>query len=383
MTESRSRTKRGNNEGTIYRRKDGRWTGAITIEGGRVRLKRKQFYGRTRLEVSRKLTKALEAVQEGVPLPSDRLSLASFASDWLDTIRISLRPHTWESYEAVLRVHVIPALGHVPINKLGPVDLERMYADLDKRGFATSSVLTYHRRIHTMLEKAVRLGVVARNVAKLVDLPRQEQSELPMLSVEEVKAFLDAARGRRLEALFTLAVTSGARQGELLGLSWDRVNLDSNEIEIRQTLQRLNSQFQLGEPKTPRSIRTIALTTLANEGLRRHRTRQLEESLKLGRSWRNDNNLVFTTTVGTPLEKTNVTRRELRPLLQSAGLPSLRFHDLRHIAASLALSQGMPVPVVSEMLGHANPSITLRIYAHAVPGAQRQVADAMDSLLAS
>ena len=278
---------------------------------------------------------------------------------------------------------MIPALGHVPINKLGPVDLERMYADLDKRGFATSSVLTYHRRIHTMLEKAVRLGVVARNVAKLVDLPRQEQSELPMLSVEEVKAFLDAARGRRLEALFTLAVTSGARQGELLGLSWDRVNLDSNEIEIRQTLQRLNSQFQLGEPKTPRSIRTIALTTLANEGLRRHRTRQLEESLKLGRSWRNDNNLVFTTTVGTPLEKTNVTRRELRPLLQSAGLPSLRFHDLRHIAASLALSQGMPVPVVSEMLGHANPSITLRIYAHAVPGAQRQVADAMDSLLAS
>ena len=271
----------------------------------------------------------------------------------------------------------------MPINKLGPVDLERMYADLDKRGFATSSVLTYHRRIHTMLEKAVRLGVVARNVAKLVDLPRQEQSELPMLSVEEVKAFLDAARGRRLEALFTLAVTSGARQGELLGLSWDRVNLDSNEIEIRQTLQRLNSQFQLGEPKTPRSIRTIALTTLANEGLRRHRTRQLEESLKLGRSWRNDNNLVFTTTVGTPLEKTNVTRRELRPLLQSAGLPSLRFHDLRHIAASLALSQGMPVPVVSEMLGHANPSITLRIYAHAVPGAQRQVADAMDSLLAS
>ena len=109
---------------------------------------------------------------------------------------------------------MIPALGHVPINKLGPVDLERMYADLDKRGFATSSVLTYHRRIHTMLEKAVRLGVVARNVAKLVDLPRQEQSELPMLSVEEVKAFLDAARGRRLEALFTLAVTSGARQGE-------------------------------------------------------------------------------------------------------------------------------------------------------------------------
>ena len=204
-----------------------------------------------------------------------------------------------------------------------------------------------------------------------------------MFTPEQTRDFLAAAKGHRLEALFALAITTGARQGELFGLTWDRVDFDAGEIEIRRTLQKVDGSFELAEPKTPRSKRRIALTGVAVEALRRHRVRQAEESLAIGAAWDKKFDLVFTTPIGTPLDKTNVLRRQLHPLLTKAGLPRIRFHDQRHIAGSLALGAGVPLPVVSEMLGHANVAITLRIYAHAVPGAQRDAARVMQSLLAS
>ena len=199
-----------------------------------------------------------------------------------------------------------------------------------------------------------------------------------MFTQMQAKDFLAAAKGHRLEALFALAITTGARQAELLGLTWDRVNL-----EIREALQRIEGSFQLVEPKSPHSERRLALTPIAVDALRRHKVRQAEEALRVGPAWVNEFNLVFTTTVGTSLDRTNVLRRQLRPLLQTAQLPPIHFHALRHIANSLALGEGVPVAVVSQMLGHANPAITLGIYAHAIPGAQREAARAIQNLLAS
>ena len=205
-----------------------------------------------------------------------------------------------------------------------------------------------------------------------------------MLSGAQVKDFINAARDSRLDALFVLAITTGARQGELLALTWDRVNLKTGEIDIRHTLQRVNRTFALVDPKTKQSVRTVSLPKIATEALQRHRKRQMEEALSTGPSWNNSKNLVFTTRAGTPIEKTNLRRRELHPQLIRAGLSTdLRFHDLRHIAASLLLGQGLPITLVTEMLGHVSASTTLRIYAHAIPGERRQVADAMDALLAS
>ena len=162
------------------------------------------------------------------------------------------------------------------------------------------------------------------------------------------------------------------------------MNLGSAEIDIRHTLQRVNRMFALVDPKTKQSIRTVSLPNIAAEALQRHRKRQMEEALRAGPSWNNAMNLVFTTEVGTPIEKTDLRRRELHPQLTRAGLSTaLRFHDLRHVSASLLLGQGLPITLVSEMLGHVSASTTLRIYAHAIPGERRQVADAMDALLAS
>ncbi|MSQ17739.1 MAG: site-specific integrase [Dehalococcoidia bacterium] len=376
-------TKRGNNEGTIYQRTDGRGVGAVTIDGGRSSPKRKYVYGQTRLEAARKLTEILKSVQDNAPVPSDRLTIAAFAHDWLDSIGPSVRPKTLESYEGTLRIHVIPALGHIRLAKLAPPDLQHFYADLGRAGFAPKSIRNYHSCVHAMLEKAVRLEMIPRNVARLVDLPRVVHRELPMVTPQEARAFLRSAGDHRLEALFVLGITTGARQGELLGLTWNKVHFDDGYIEIRHALQKVNGQATLVEPKTARSSRTVALTSMAMEALRTHRLRQMKESFELGPAWRNEYNLVFTTSIGTPLDKDNVTKREFKAVIKAAGLSAkLRFHDLRHIAASLALSNGTPVHVVSEMLGHSDAAITLRVYAHLIPGAQRQAALALENVLA-
>ena len=357
---------------------------AVTVDDGRRAQHRKYLYGRTRDEAAKKLTEALKAVQDSLPLPSERTTVSGFAKDWLESIRPNIRPKTRESYGSTLRVHVVPRVGHIRLAKLTPLHLQRLYADLIGEGISPTSVHVYHRCVHTMLERAVRLGLVTRNVAQLVDPPRQVRRELPMVTPEQARTFLEVARGHRMEGLFVLAITTGARQGELLGLTWDNVDLDQGEIEIRRALQKVDGEFVLVEPKTNKSIRTVALTRMAVDSLRRHKVRQAEESLRLGLTWHNSFNLVFCTSVGTPLDKTNVTKRQLRPLLKRASLPArLRFHDLRHIAASLALGQGIPIPVVSEMLGHTDSATTLRVYAHAIPGAQRQVADAFEAILAS
>ena len=213
-------------------------------------------------------------------------------------------------------------------------------------GLSARAIRNYHARIHVMLGKATRLGLVGRNVADLVDLPRLEHRVVAMLTPEQARGFLESVRGHRLESLFVLAISAGPREGEILGLSWDRVHFYQAEIEISRSLQRLNGSFVLVEPKTKSAIRKVALSNLALASLQAHRIRQMEEALKAGPAWRNEFNLVFTTTVGTPIEKTHLIRRQFRPAMKRAGLSTkLRFHDLRHVAATLALGHGMPVPL--------------------------------------
>jgi integrase len=379
MARRKTGGKRGNGEGSIYRHKDGRFVARVTMPGG----VRKALYGRTRDEAAGKLHEALRALRNGLSLPSERLTVADFAERWLGAIRSTVRPRTIEIYESLIRVHIVPRLGRIKLARLSPADLQRAYADVAACGLSPKSVRHVHVLLHNMLEKAVRWDFVVRNVADLVESPRVPPRDLVVLDAGQARSFLSACRGHRLEGLFVLAITTGARSGELLGLSWDQVDLDGGTITIRRSLQELGGEFALAEPKTSRSRRTVALTTIAVDALRRHRVRQLEESLRLGPAWRNDWNLVFTNEVGAPVDRHNLLPRDYRPLLAKAGLPvTLRFHDLRHIAASLALGQGMPIPAVSEMLGHADAAITLRVYAHAVPGAQRQVAQAMQAILA-
>ena len=367
--------RRGNGEGSIFKRSDGRWTASISLPGG----KRKAFYGKTRADVSNKLTAALKAQGDGLPIVGERLTVGTYLADWLEAIRSTIRPQTYRRYEQYVRCDAIPVIGSVSLSRLSPDHLQRLYANRLTAGLSPTSVGHLHSVLHKALSDAARWGKVARNVASLVTRPKAKRHEMKVLSPEEARALLEAASGDRLEALYVVAISTGLREGEILALRWPDVDLDGGTLAVRATLQRTKEGFEFAEPKTARSRRQVALTRGAVEALRRHRARQLEERLQK-RYWQ-DSDIVFASEVGGPIEATNLLRRCFYPLLERAGLSRVRFHDLRHSSATLLLGQGVHPKIVSEMLGHSQVGITLDLYSHVTPTMQRQAVEALDAVL--
>ena len=241
------------------------------------------------------------------------------------------------------------------------------------------TVLHLRAVLRRPLNLAQRWGLVPRNVASLVDAPRVPAYDVRAMAPSQAGAFLDTVRGDRLEALFTVALAVGLRQGEALGLQWGDVDLSAGTISVHRALQRVDGKLRLVEPKTPSSRRTVPLPPTVLVALRTHRTRQAEERLWAGSRW-HDTDLVFTTTIGTPLDGTNVTHH-LHQLLGRAGMPQLRFHDLRHACASLLLAQGVHPRVVMEILGHSSIGLTMNTYSHVIPSLRHEAATRMESAL--
>jgi integrase len=203
---------------------------------------------------------------------------------------------------------------------------------------------------------------------------------MAVLTPEQAKAFLEAAHDMRFEALFVLALLTGMRQGELLALQWSDVDLDEGFLQVRTSLYYADRQFVFTEPKTNNSRRTVVLPKLAIEALRRHRARLAKERLALGAVWSSEYDLVFPNTIGNPMDPNSLRRREFQAVLNKAGLPRIRFHDLRHTAATLLFAQLVNPKIVSEMLGHSDIAITLGLYGHVTPPMHQQAADTVDKL---
>lgn len=368
----------GNGEGTIYKRTDGRWEAKIALPDGR----RKSFYYPTRQEAARRLAEATRDRDKGLPIVAEAQTVAAFAASWLETVKPTVKASTWRSYEHRLRVYLVPTLGRVRLARLTPQHLQELYARKLEDGLSTTTVNHLHAIVHKMLEQAMRWGVLLRNVADLVDPPRIAEHEIRPFTLDQARALLAAARGDRWEAFYVLALHTGMRLGELLGLRWRDVDLARGSLQVRGSLQPApigEAGLVIGSPKTPRARRKIALTDAARAALLAHRARQHEERLWLGAAWQ-DHDLVFPSTIGTAADPMHVLRRQFYPLLTRAGLPRARLHDLRHTAATLMLSDGVNVKVVSEMLGHADVSTTLRIYAHVLPDMQASAKAAIDRL---
>ncbi|HZV49173.1 MAG TPA: site-specific integrase [Candidatus Dormibacteraeota bacterium] len=369
--------RRGNREGTIYQRKDGRWCAELPQVGG----KRKRLYARTREEVARKLVLALRDQEVGLPVPDDRLTVERYLTQWLETVRPRVRPWTYRGYEVVVRRHVVPIIGQVRLSRLTPQQVHALLVSLADHGLSSKSVRNVRVVLSSALSQAERWGMVTRNVARLVEPLRREHREMRPLTPGEIRRLLEVIRGHRLEALILVTLVLGLRQGEVLGLSWEDLDLDAGTLQVRRQLQRLNGRSELVELKTRRSRRTLVLPRTLVEVLCEHRRRQGEERMCLGASWKGwEHDLVFTTTLGTPLDGRWVTRTFQR-LLAKAGIERRRFHDLRHSAATTMLVLGVPARVVMEILGHANVSTTLEVYAHVVPELQREAADRIDAFL--
>jgi integrase len=297
----------------------------------------------------------------------DRLTVAAYLEDWLDATRDSIRPATWTRYRGIVRTHHVPHLGRIPLSKLTATDVERMLREM------TGSPRTRHHAravLRTALQRAVAHGLILRNPAALAAPPRVEHREAEAWDAAQVRTFLQAVRGHRLEALFTVAVTTGLRQGELLGLRWSDVDLTAGTLTVRHALQRVDGRLQLVEIKTPRSRRTVPLPELALRALRKPQDGPLVGTH------------LFTTQSGSPLYSTAVYRAFL-DVIAAIGLPRIRFHSLRHTAASLLLAQGTHPRVVMEMLGHSTIALTMNTYSHVIPALERDAADRMNAILSS
>lgn len=384
--------KRANGEGSIWPRKDGRYGYAafVPTTGGIVR--RVQGSARTQEEARKRLTELLKNADEGVPVSSENWTVADFLNYWLKHIvKEERRPKTYQGYESVVRLHLIPGLGKKRLNKLNAQDVRQFITRVRsecqccrngwdalrevpqccaaKEGRCCESRLSprmvqwVHAVLRNALECAVREEITPRNVAKLVKVPVPKYKVNRGLTVPQARAVLKAARDHRLYALYVLALCLGLRRGELLGLRWEDVDLDGAKLEVVQTLQRVGGRLQFVRPKTEDSARTIPLPPICVEALREHRRRQFAERSDRWPDWE-DHGLVFPSLRGTPMEPDNL-RRSWAAIRKAAGLGEMRFHDLRHTCVTLLLNLGVPPQVVRDIVGHSDIEVTMTIYAHA------------------
>ena len=419
-------TRRGRGDGGITKRSDGRWMAQADLGWRDGKRRRKTIYGRTKREVQDKLRETLQRFERGLsPLP-EKETVRGYLGRWLQVKKGHLRSRTYMSYEQAVRLHLLPGLGHVRLAKLSPQDVATWFRVHADEGTGPRSIQYARTVLRAALNQALRWELVSRNAAALTDPPRHRPREIQPLTSEQARALLRAVVGHRLEALITVALGLGLRRGEALALRWDAVDLEAGVLSVRHTLdwkagdpvvrrslaaecdrllarlnattdsatrrglqallaetrQKLNAvrgSVQFSEPKTARSRRTITLPDVVATALRKHRSRQLEERLTAGSRWR-ESGLVFTTPIGTPIG-THSLHRTFKAILRGAGLPDIRYHDLRHTAATLLLAQGVDPRTIMETLGHSQIGLTLNTYAHVVPALQRKAAAKMDEIL--
>ena len=376
--------KRGQGEGTIRKRADGRWEALLTAAQPDGTSKRVSFYGKTQKEVREKLTAARRLLDQGEALLTDRQTVGQFLDRWLaDVIKPHKEPKTYKTYEGVVRLHLAPALGRLPLAKLTPQHVQALLAAKAAGDLAGKDCTLQRLRdvLRNALNQALRWGLVTRNAAELVDAPHYQPPEARPFTAEEARAFLTAARGDRLEALYTVVLAVGLREGEALGLRWEDVDFAKGRLRVARQVQRVDGTLQLKEIKTAKRkrSRTVALPPMLLGALLTHRDRQEEERLAACGRWQ-EWGLVFPSTIGTPQDPRNVLRR-FQALVQKAGLPHQRFHDLRHCCASLLLAQGVPPRVVMEILGHSDIRLTMNTYSHVMPVLQQEAATLMEAFL--
>jgi integrase len=381
--------RRGQSEGSVFQRQDGRWCAILSLGFENGKRKRKSLYGPTAADVQEQLLKARGDHSRGIPIAIERQTVAQYLDHWLEhNLKRKAKARSYESFSTIARLHIKPALGKIQLHKLAPQHIQKLLDEKSKSGLAPQTVTNIRTVLRSALTQAMKWSLVSRNSAALVNAPRVPQKRIEPLDPEHARKLLETAKGGRYEAIYIVALTLGMRRGEVLGLRWSDVDFEGRAIRVNQSVQRLStgagegkkSELRATETKTDGSRRTIALPDSVVRALRMHRARQAQERLAAGMSWK-DQDLVFTNRSGRPIEPI-LLHRDYKALLKKTGLPlSLRFHDLRHSAASLLLAQGVHPRAIMELLGHSSITVTMNVYGHVMPAMMRDAADKMDAIL--
>jgi len=362
------RKRRGQGEGSIYYREDEkRWVASFIGEDG----KRRYRSGKTRKEAYEKFQQALQEQKQGKLITGTHQTVRQYLEYWLDAVckPPALRISSYEKYRKLINTYILPALGHIQLQKLTPQHVQALYRKKGDDGLSSKMINSIHGVLHKALGNAVRWNLVSRNICDLVSPPRIVKPTIESLKMEQAHKLLEAVRGHRLEVLLIVALTTGIRRGELLALRWSEVDLEEQRIQVRRTVDYITGYgYVETEPKTAAGKRLIALPYFVANILKQHRLQQLEAKLKVGRAWE-DRDLVFTDLHGGYFNPRYLGKL-FDKVLAEADLPHMRFHDLRHSAATLLLSMGVHVKVVQEILGHSTISMTADIYSHVLPSMQ-------------
>lgn len=353
--------------------------------------RRKWFSHRTRREAEAHLSTLLTQLHGGGTLPTTKLRLGEYLAQWLrDHVAATVSPVTFASYRETVRLHLAPALGHVPLHRLSPHAIQQYCTQKLGEGLSSTTVRYHVMTLHAALTRALKWGLLIRNPCDNVEPPRKQRHEMRVWDEEQVRLFLAEAKRSSLHyRLYLAALTTGMRQGELLGLRWQDLDFTLGVASVRQTFYRLGGNKKDGrptqalfkEPKTAKARRTVALPSTLVEELRHLREAQAEPRRLFGLGYAADLDLVFCQPNGKPLHAHNVAQRDFRRIIKRASLPRVRFHDLRHCHATLLLQQGVHPKVVQERLGHTTIGMTLDTYSHVMPGMQEQAARQLEERL--
>jgi integrase len=371
-----ARKRRGRSEGSIYQRADGTWTASVSLGyDGKGKRQRRTVYGKTKKEVQDKLRAEQDKASRGTLLEADKLTVRTFLERWLEnTVKPRVAPTTHGRYEQHIRLHLVPHLGRVRIGKLTALHVEQLYSDMATAGASAHEQKKVGTVLRTALKHAVKNRLLGHNVACDVPKPKPVKEEIHPLDQSQAGQFLKAAQKDQLHPLYTLALDSGMRQGEIFGLQWPDIDFDSGSVQVQHSLEEIKGRLRLKNVKTAKARRRIDLSRFTLDQLHEHRKAMLAagKDVKSGP--------VFCDGDGGWLRKSNFARRSFKPILKRAKLPDIRFHDLRHTCATLLLLADENVKVVSERLGHASIEITLNTYSHVLPTMQKRAAEKMNGI---
>ena len=367
--------KRGNNEGCIYRRKDGRWCAQVSLNGKRI-----TKYAKTQHECRDWVKQTLDKIEHGLTFEGAQLSLERYMQSWLSGKELSRRSSTVRNYRRYTDLYILPALGKLRLQAIVPAHIRQLYLRLQVEGKGARTIQLVHVTLRCAFAQAVKEGLIGYNPLEAVERPKVETKQFQIFTEEQARKFMMTAKGHPYEALFYLALTTGMRKGEILGLKWSDVDWEKSMLRVERQLQPVSfNGGALAPTKTKSGRRQIKLGKGLLAMLELHRQRQETQKLLAGDRWK-ENGMIFTTSIGTYIDQTKVSR-EFKRILREADLPDIRFHDLRHTSLSFLLDRGTPVNTVQNRAGHSKASITTDIYGHSMAHSQDEAAEDIEEIV--
>ncbi len=379
-------SKNANGNGTIRKRKDGRWEGRVTtgVDMRTGKQIQRSVYGKTKKETAQKLREIIADVDSGLLVESGSMTVGEWMEIWINQYANNIKELSMSTYRAHIRNHIVPKLGDIKLSNLKTRDIQMMYNALLRREkpLTAKTIKNIHGVLHKALSQVVKLGYIRYNPADNVSLPKVEKPELKPITDEHIAEFLEAIKGHCYELLYTIDLFTGMRKGEILGLTWDCVNLDTGVVVINKQLiqeKKKGGQYKLASTKNSKG-RTVRIPPSVIELFRQQKAKQTSWKKEAGSAWDNSLNLVFTNEIGGHLSHTTVTH-SFKKIVQSIGLESTRFHDLRHSYAVAAIESGIDMKTVQENLGHHAASFTMDVYGHVSDRMRLEGANRMEQFI--